>query len=790
MTSGGLTELGNCKALLTSDYVENLPGPLLYTNTTTRDGRQNLFDANAITYNDLDKSVITQGYIANSLRVSAGYHFGGEAAETPWYSAPLLIVLENGGDGPVKDNTFVPRGIEDFPGTDPVLGLSFGHTLTVDLSQMTQTDSQGKTLHLEGKVVLDGGEVPRSFTGLSLEMGKGAEVTLKNVDITGRDNTPVLKATGGTSTLSITGRVTLTGGGGTKNRPGILVNGNDTLTIQSGTADGSPGQLTVKAAGGAPGIDNGYSNLKITGVTLSAAGSGDYAGIQPGHHLEMEDSAVTAQAGSAKAADIGDNYFTKERSRQANHQISNCTLTLGYNQISGNIQMMPDCQYTKGVPYYITFTHGNVSEDWDDGSEYVSPLTLTITGSGGERSLEADCSIASVTDPEVMVLEDGDLSAVNLGSLETLEIETFTDGFGPYPQTLRVAMGSPYGAGEELCRFDCYRELSASEVEDNTFHIDDRVSRLSLRGFTPQVLSQMRVALTGGGTGARLGGDIPWMGLSECYQNERGDYYLNLGNDLEAAEILWLRRQDGDKSNAAKLTFYYVIPLKKSIGDVPQTEGSRQMVQWLPLKGVNYPIFLKAEPVNSFGVTLALQNQRVLADDLLLEVEGTEGTQRIALKKFLPEGTWLSATPTQFNVLFDQGMGNLKRARLIQGDGTAKNVSLSIAQWDFYVNQTGHSSDYPTTFSLGPCVMHPDEWHTFKAFNLGGVEEKPKPEVPATPGGSNPLDTGSKLEAQNPGTGWMPAPKGTAEIYGAVLAVLGTVVLFGWWFSKKKSCRR
>ncbi|MGL4282154.1 hypothetical protein [Eubacterium aggregans] len=63
--------------------MENLPGPLLYTNTTTRDGRQNLFDANAITYNDLDKSVITNGYIANSLRVSAGYHFGGEAAEPP-----------------------------------------------------------------------------------------------------------------------------------------------------------------------------------------------------------------------------------------------------------------------------------------------------------------------------------------------------------------------------------------------------------------------------------------------------------------------------------------------------------------------------------------------------------------------------------------------------------------------------------------------------------------------------------------------------------------------------------
>ncbi|MGL4282155.1 hypothetical protein [Eubacterium aggregans] len=183
----------------------------------------------------------------------------------------------------MKDNTFVPTGIEDFPGTDPVLGLSFGHTLTVDLSQMTQTDFQGKTLHLEGKVILDGGDSQKSFKGLSLEMGKGAEVTLKNVDITGRDNTPVLKATGGTSTLSITVSVTLTGGVGTKNRPGILVNGNDTLTIQSGTDDGSPGQLTVKAAGGAQGIDNGYSNLKITGVTLSAAGSGNYAGIQPGH---------------------------------------------------------------------------------------------------------------------------------------------------------------------------------------------------------------------------------------------------------------------------------------------------------------------------------------------------------------------------------------------------------------------------------------------------------------------------------------------------------------------------
>ncbi|MGL4282156.1 hypothetical protein [Eubacterium aggregans] len=110
--------------------------------------------------------------------------------------------------------------------------------------------------------------------------------------------------------------------------------------------------------------------------------------------------------------------------------------------------MMPDFQYTKGVPYYVTFIHGNVSEDWDDGSEYVSPLTITLKGIGGERSLEADCNIASETHPEVMVLEDGDLSEVNLGSLETLEIETFTDGFGPYPKTMRVAMGSPYGAGD------------------------------------------------------------------------------------------------------------------------------------------------------------------------------------------------------------------------------------------------------------------------------------------------------------------------------------------------------
>ncbi|MEG1432329.1 hypothetical protein [Eubacterium sp.] len=780
--NGGLADLSGCQVLLTSDCVENLPGPIMYTDTKTKNGRQKVFDANQVTYNELGVDVVDQSYIANYIRASESYNFGGAAEATPWHAARLLLVLEKGGDGPVTDLDFVPKSLDDFPGEEPVLGLPFGRTLTVDLSQMTQTDFQGKTLHLEGKVVLDGGEVPRSFTGVSLEMGTGAEVTLKNLEITGRDNVPVLKAKGGSQSLTVAGQVTLTAGGGTQSRPGIQVentSNQDTLTILSGNADGSPGQLTVQAAGEAPGIQNGFGTLKIAGIMLSARGSGDCAGIYAGGHLAMEDTTVTAVAGSAKASDIGMNYFTKERSSQAYHKISNCTLTLGYNQISGDIQMMPDCRYTNGVPYYITFTHGGSSEDWDEDSEYTQPLTLIVTGTGGERRFEADCSIASGDDPEVMVLEDGDLSDVNLGTLGTLEIETFTDSYGPYPQSLRVAMGSPYGVGDENGRFDCYRELSASDEEQNTFHMDDRVVRLSLWGnFSPSVMSGLQAALADRNQ-APLTEDIPWMDLSGCYQDNQGSYYLNLGNALNAPEILWLKRQDRDQSDGAKLTEYYLMSLKKTIGGFPQTTANRQMNQWLPLKGVSYPIFLRDEPVNSFGVTLALENQRVLADDLILEVEGSEGTQRIALKKFLPEGTWLSGTPTHFNVLFDQGMGHLKRARLLKGEGEAKDVVLSIAHWDFYYNQTGSSTSYPPTFSLGPCVMHQDEWHSFKALNLGGVTEKPRPEEPGISIGSNTMDTPSKLKAQNPGTGYTPVQKGTAEIYFGVLVILGIAVLLG-----------
>lgn len=761
VNEGGLDGLKDCKALMIDRYQEGIKGPLLYTDTETLDGRQSLFDANDMVYNTLDKDVQEISYLACALGHATPYPFGGGEAVS-WSSAPLLIILEDASHTPDSEETFAPETLDSLQGADPGIGNAFGNSMTLDLSKLNTNDLQGKTLHINGFVTLDGGG--KSFNNLAVTLENNATLVLRNVSLTGMTGQSVLLLKENMNRVGIAGKVTLTPGDGGGPASGITAKAMDaTLSLYSAHTDGEAvGTLVSTGKNGGAGIDV-PTGLDLTDLHITATGAGSGApGIKCHSKISIQNCDITAAASDESAADIGSGVFSTKREAESG-VIENSKLTLAHHRISGFIRVAGSCSYTNGVPYYVTFIHGG-EEDYETdhpgsgNGEFVDNyLYFTVTGTRGSRDFKVCCNPTEMADPEVCVLENGVTSQTNIGSPLNVCFNGFDgsdDDQPPYPHTLRIALGSPLGEGEEASRFDCYRDMTPEDLnsEGVTFNIDDLAFRLALIYPENNMPSGLQLSFSGiQADGASFKTD--WLSSKNMKTSSHDgidNYYLNLEDNPTSLSGIYLKRTDGAK-NPVKLMRYLVMPLKKSDN---QETIDWWVQQWLTTEAP-YAISLDDGAVNSYNLEIQLAPGQRYNSDFTLEIEGSEGTQRTTLRKNLPGNTALSDSPQSFNLLFDSAVGTPKRIRLTAGNGTTLNVASLALRY----NQPPLSIEDSPVFYLKDTAMAFNSWYTLATYPSVDDPEKPdEPDNPVQPDNGGTVVETTELAtapaaAKNPLTG-------------------------------------
>ncbi len=669
------------------------------------------------------------------------------------------------------------------------MGLPNGKRLTIDFSQMRQCDMMGKKLHLSGRVTLDGGDTLKQLDNLSLVLEEDTELTIRNLDIYGALDESALYCQGGETTIIVKDQVKLDTHYKDKAVSGIKNEGSLTIKGERNGDTGTLASLKTISRNHAPGIANEAGSLTISDLDLTVGEQGRNAAIQSGEGLNIKGSKITTTMWDYSYCDIGQGKFEPIAQEQAIGTIESTFLNLGNSKIAGNIRVTSDCEYARNeAPYYLTLVHGGDQEDWPVLDGVGQEVKMKVEGSKGSLEFTATCRPATFENPETVAVKHGYFFE-NIGALEGV-LYTTPNATGLMPQSLKVAVGSPYGTGENLNRIDGYRRVARGPKENpnNWFDVKDRVATLKVDGLWPDTVAKgLQVAFQSELTTQGSGRLMEYIPLSQCPKKD-GYYYIVIGYGETNPRGLWFKRTDDGEGTSANLIGYHLSFLKEEGGK--KIDRSQVLNQWMPL--VNEPYFLSLDPeiVNAYKVSLALSVGSVPADDLIMEVEGQWGTVRIPLRKHLPKGTTFSIFPVTFNILTDTGLGAIKRLRLVKEGDTGK-TAMVIKNLSFTFNHFVNMEEGQTVFTMANTLLKWNEWKNLQG-SLAGVPPETKPETPKaeTPadqilGANEPTTISTKgTLSTSPTTGIPGTSPYTAPVF---LAILGAILMVGGTLKLKKS---